>query len=495
MRQNVSIKRQKGHLKPKRPMANRHLMYGKLAAAIASCVGLGTAHAGGFALIEQGATGLGNAYAGSAAVSADASTVWFNPAGMLELAPREFAIAAHVIAVDTKFSDRGTTLNPAFGVDDAQGQFQLVDVPGEQSAEPGGNTVIPNIYYAHRLKPNLAVGVGISVPFGSSTDYGSDWVGRYQAVESGVSVIDINPTVAYQLTPTFSIGGGISVQLMEATLGNSVDSGATCLGLVNAGAVGLNDCVATGLTTPGNRATDGYAEVVGDSTEVTFNLGMLYKPAPETRLGATYRHGSEHTLEGDGTFTTNAGLQTVLDDNAAVLDAAGIVLFQDSDATALAKLPPSVSLSGSHQIGKVQLLADATWMGWSVFEELRIKFDSGQSDSFNTQSWNDVWRVSGGLNYLHSPKLTLRAGLAYDESPVPSPALRTARIPGNDRTWIAIGAGLNLDNGVALDFGYAHLMLDETPIDNASEASGGTTLRGVYDSSINILSAQLSWSF
>ena len=34
------------------------------------------AQAGGFALIEHGASGMGNAYAGAAAVSADASTIW-----------------------------------------------------------------------------------------------------------------------------------------------------------------------------------------------------------------------------------------------------------------------------------------------------------------------------------------------------------------------------------------------------------------------------------
>ncbi|MEM7259022.1 MAG: outer membrane protein transport protein, partial [Pseudomonadota bacterium] len=248
-----------------------------------------SATAGGFALIEQGGSGMGNAYAGAAAVSADASTVWFNPAGMLELADPQLAVAGHVISVENEFSDRGTTLNPAFG---------LAPVSGATVTDPGGATVIPNFYYVRALRDNLAFGVGVSVPFGNSTDYGRDWVGRYQAVESAVSVIDINPSVAYRVNDQLSIGGGISVQLFDATLGSAVDSGATCLGLTSTGTLPLAACANAGLTTPGNLATDGYAEITGDSVATTFNFGVLYKPQPATKLGFAYRHSVDHELEG-----------------------------------------------------------------------------------------------------------------------------------------------------------------------------------------------------
>src|SRR5437879_8137574 len=56
-----------------------------LAGAVVSALGLlagSEAHAAAFALYEQGVSGLGNAYAGAAAVAEDATTVWWNPAGM-----------------------------------------------------------------------------------------------------------------------------------------------------------------------------------------------------------------------------------------------------------------------------------------------------------------------------------------------------------------------------------------------------------------------------
>ena len=52
------------------------------ALALALAAAHGSVLAAGFQLIEQNASGLGNAYAGQAAAAEDASTVFFNPAGL-----------------------------------------------------------------------------------------------------------------------------------------------------------------------------------------------------------------------------------------------------------------------------------------------------------------------------------------------------------------------------------------------------------------------------
>lgn len=458
-----------------------------LAITTASLTGFSTAYAGGFALIEQGASGMGTAYAGASAVSNDTSTVWFNPAGMLELEQAEFASAFHIIAVDSEFSDRGTTLSPAFAEDITMG---LDPVPGERDDGIGDETLVPNIYYVRPLRDNMTFGFGISVPFGNSTEYDEDWVGRYQAVESSVSVIDINPSFAYRVNEKLGIGGGISVQFMSATLGNEIDSAASCQGFALLGLIDIAQCLTGGLTDEGNRLLDGSAKIEGDSTEITFNLGLLYKPQPRTKIGVAYRHGVDHKLDGDADFSFRP-------DNSlmSIIEANDHNLFQDGGATALARLPASLMFSVAHLLNdKVQLLADATWTQWSVFEELRIVFDNpSQPDTFNTQDWDDVWRLSAGVNYFHSDKLTLKTGWAFDQDPVPSPTRRTARIPGNDRTWLSLGLSYALNNSISFDLGYAHLLVDETSIANPSDSPIGTTIRGVYDQNINLFSAQLNW--
>ena len=64
----------------------------------------GQAHAAGFALIEQNASGLGNAYADQAASAQDASTIFFNPAGMTLLPDRQVVMAGHLIRPQAEFS-------------------------------------------------------------------------------------------------------------------------------------------------------------------------------------------------------------------------------------------------------------------------------------------------------------------------------------------------------------------------------------------------------
>src|SRR3546814_17873418 len=66
-------------------------------------LGLGCtrAHASAFQLTEQNASGLGNGYAGSAAIAENASTIYFNPAGMTRLPGVNVSLGA--VSVTTKF--------------------------------------------------------------------------------------------------------------------------------------------------------------------------------------------------------------------------------------------------------------------------------------------------------------------------------------------------------------------------------------------------------
>jgi long-chain fatty acid transport protein len=96
-----------------------------------------------------------------------------------------------------------------------------------------------------------------------------------------------------------------------------------------------------------------------------------------------------------------------------------------------------------------------------------------------------------GANYHLDDKLTLRGGLAYDETPV-SDAFRTARIPDENRTWLAFGAQYRLSDKSMLDVGYAHLFIEDARI---NKKEGVVTLSGTYESSVDILSAQWTLDF
>ena len=196
-------------------------------------------HAGGFALVEHGASGMGNAYAGAAAVAHDSSTIWFNPAGMSELEGREIAVGLHVLATDTDWADRGTSLNAAL-----PGAAAGAAVPGDEFS--GGTTsVLPNFYYTAPIDERWSYGIGVGAPYGSSTEYDDGWKGRYGSLESGIQVLDINPAFSYRVNEKVRLGGGISVQRLSANLTSAIDSSVACLGSV--GAADLSLCSDAGL--------------------------------------------------------------------------------------------------------------------------------------------------------------------------------------------------------------------------------------------------------
>src|SRR5919108_4524022 len=176
-----------------------------LALGVASALSFAFTHqarASAFALQEQGVSGLGNAYAGAAAVAEDASTVWWNPAGMSKL-PRGVHVLAggHVIIPSTKFTNDGST--PAAASNPA-----LVG-----NGEDAGETAfVPNLFFAMGLNPAWSIGLGINVPFGLATEYAPDWIGRFQGIESQVKTLNINPSMAFRISDAVSFGFGVSYQ-------------------------------------------------------------------------------------------------------------------------------------------------------------------------------------------------------------------------------------------------------------------------------------------
>lgn len=460
----------------------RHPTTIKVACVAALTSATGLANAGGFSLIEHGASGLGNAYAGAGAVSVDASTLYFNPAGMLNLKERQLLVGGHLINVDTTITDSGSTLNTALGG---------TPVGGLPVASDNGITPIPNIYFVSPLGDNFAYGISLDVPFGSGSDYGDEWFGRYTATDSSLAIVEINPAIAYRVSDQFQVGFGLDIQYATATLANAVDSGAVCFA-VTPEFLQAN-CVNAGLT-PGNQAVDSQVDIDGDSTALGFNLGAIYSPNDNTRIGVAFRSQVDHTLEGTATFDNSAPFQ-------ALLDAAGSEAFVTGPGSTEVSTPATVAFSIAQtipQFNRLQLLADATWSQWSSFDQLLIQFDNeAQPDALQVQDWNDAWRVSAGFNYQYSPKLILRGGLAFDEDPIPDPTRRTPRIPGEDRIWYSVGLGYQHTQALSFDFGFTYISIDETPVDNSFPETGPSAvfLRGQIDADASILSAQLNWKF
>ncbi len=96
------------------------------------------------------------------------------------------------------------------------------------------------------------------------------------------------------------------------------------------------------------------------------------------------------------------------------------------------------------------------------------------------------------MDYRYSSSWTFRAGTAYDQTPIPDAEHRTARIPGDDRIWAALGFGYQVTESLGIDVAYTHLFVDEPKINSGEPTTGN--INGEYnDTDVDIISAQLVW--
>ncbi len=421
----------------------RHAAFVSLSVRIAVVLAAvnGSAHASGFQLQEQSASGLGLAYSGMAAATQDASTAFWNPAGMIYRPAVEVTVAADYVIPSINFSSAG---GPPAG--------STYDVFGN-GGDGGVPTVVPAVYGLMHVTPDVAVGLTLNSPFGLSTDWNSQWAGMFYGVKSKVETLNINPALAWRLNNFLSVGAGVSYQRLKATLTNGL----------------------TPLIPSAQGRLDGSDWAWG------WNIGLLGDFGQGTKVGLTYRAAINYRVSGQLWFN-----------NAAFAPL-------DSAAATNLKLPQVASVAISQQLGpKLRLLADYTWTGWNSIQALNIVATSGPAArtpvSSTPLNFKNSWRAGVGAEYELSQPWLLRAGLAYDRSPVQD-EFRTPRLPDDNRTWLAAGVSWRPDERWTVDFGYAHLWVKDASSNLMSAGPVPGALIGTYNSSINIVGLQASMHF
>jgi long-chain fatty acid transport protein len=421
-----------------------------------------------FQLAENSPAGLGNAFAGGAAIAEDASTVWYNPAGLTRLPGSQLVGGGHYIAPSTKFSK--TSASTALGS----------TIGGGDGGDTAVSAFIPNVYFSHQINDRLTFGLGVNAPYGLATDYEDDWVGRYYANRSEIKTVNVNPSVGYKLNDRWSIGGGVSYQKIEAEIGNSTDLGTACVA-----SLGVATCSAISLAP---QQDDAKIKNAGDDVSYGYNLGLLWQPDAQTRVGLAYRSAIKHKLLGKISVVTTEAGQASFAANLGAVD--GNAIRADIE------LPSTLSLSAYSQVGtRWALMGDVTRTNWSSLPELRIRFDSGASDSVITLHLKNVYRYSLGVAYSTPWGWVYRAGVALDQGATPNEADRSPRVPDADRQWLAFGAGYRKSKDLDFDIAYTYITVDDGPMNKT--ATGENTLRGnlqgSYSAHTSIISAQVRW--
>lgn len=399
---------------------------------------------------------MGTAYAGAGANAGnEAATIFWNPAGMGFVDGRQTQLGAVYVTTKLDFKNEGSGqsfLTPA----------GVLESPSSGPSDDGGTDgVIPNFYAVTDFNERLKLGLGVYAPFGLSTEYEPDWVGRYHAIDSSIKTVSINPALSYRVTDRLTVGAGLSANYIEAKLTQAV-------------------FVLNPLS--GSQLPDGLARVDAEDWGYAFNIGLIQAFDDGSRIGLSYRSKIDHSLDGDrrlsgvGPFSGRVGAQ--------------------ADLT----LPESLVASGYKRLDDHwSVMGDVIWTRWSHLEELRIRFDDASADNVTRYDWKDSWRFSLGAEYRMSAQWSFRGGLALDQSPIPNAQRRNPRLPGSDRRWITLGTSYRVNDRLRVDFAYAYVKLDDARVYNSIDLTAGAmpgaftdTLIGSYNSDSHLVGIEIS---
>lgn len=429
-------------------------------AAVPLAIGLALASpqasAAGFQLNENSPQGMGRAYAGMAAAPGDCAVVANNPAAMTDLGSGCVSAAATVIDFHAKFHGGGTDL--------------LGDpLTGGNGGDAGVTKAVPALFFAKPITSEWTLGAGISVPFGLQTEYPDGWVGRYNALLSKLESIALTFSAAYKVSDELSLGGSVIAQRTSATLSQAIN-----FGTILAGPTG-------GQLLP--QEADGFGQLKGDDWGYGFDLGLLWKPTPADRIGLNFHSQVDQTLSGKGTFLVPSNIVPLL-----------APAFTDTDGSADFDTPAFASLDWWHTVDdQLSFGAHLGYTHWSSFKTLVVHYaNPAQPDSTTAFDYKDAWFFSVGGDYKLDPNWTLRAGVAYDETPTTT-AHRDPRVPDNNRTWLSLGVSYGTGGPWQFDLGYAHLFVNDASINTMSPTFD--TLVGSTKGSADLLGVTAQYRF
>ncbi len=378
--------------------------------ALIALLAAGSVYAGGYRIPEQSVNSLARAGAYTAYTpNADAS--YFNPANMSWL-PDRGLVDVNLIYINlpsvTYTDDRSSAYN------------------GESKEE---HFFLPTIFAVSPDYSGFRVGFSLAYPGGLSKQWDQPYPKTF-AEEFSLKVIELGSSVSYKFCDKFSFGGGLRVIYSDAQVKSNGQIDDT-LGGVYA-----------------SRDMD------GDTLELGFNLAASVRPVEESNISVTYRSMVDLGFDGSADLWRSIPLIN----SEATYNGPGSVEVP---------LPAILTIAGSYTFFDrltVELGYDRTY--WSEYEHLDFIYPSPLADPVlyaafddpKRKDWKDTdsWRIS--VVYDVNDTLTLMAGFAIDENPVPDSTLGFD-LPDSDAKLYSLGFRYRVSE--KLEIGAAYLYDDK----------------------------------
>jgi len=322
------------------------------------------------------------------------------------------------------------------------------------------NLYITNTWTDGALK-GLAVGIGLTTPYGLGTEWDDDWVGRAVTREIELQTFYVMPTISYAFNDWLAVGVGANVVFSTVMLRRAV----------------------TNFDPVMNLELEGTGDVA-----FSWNAGLMIKPVEDISLGFTWRAETQVDFEGEADFHPSSALAA---------------MFPGGDVTTGIALPATwfagIAWAATEDL---DIEFDFQGIGWSSYDKLAIDFavdaentpGVSQADVSSPKDYEDTFIARLGAEYrIPLSGIAIRAGYFYDSNPVPDKSLEPL-LPDSDRHGLNIGIGLDVIPNIRLDAAYLHMII----MDRVTEATSypdGVYMDGKYTGSADLFAFNITYAF
>lgn len=348
-----------------------------------------------------------------------------------------------------------------------------------------------------------------------------------QEYHSKIAYMKFSPTISYQVTPKFSLGlsPNIGYAMLEMKMPFSM-SPAAMAGVVNPqNGMTFGDMFGA----PMDQNGLGYDEVtasadMGDGVTATGfggKFGAMFKVNENLSIGGSYTMSAGLDFEGDasmdmtsmfgdaylrmlggalaqmGTDMQNATpeqmeqAQTGVNTNLTNMGIdMSLGMQADFDAEIEFSWPQEIGLGAVYQNEKFLIGFDVNWINWKdSMESFKMDFNNGTNDNITKMmgsenlkmempmNWDDQIVIAIGGEFYATEKLALRAGYNFASNPVPAETI-IPLFPAVVEHHITFGAGYQINQMLAFNFGYEYIPEVEVEVENsiiANEYDGSSS--------------------
>ena len=359
-----------------------------------------------------GVTNVTNTYGADAA--------WTNPAGMTALEEDRIFAGLQVVLPKIEFDS------------------SIASGGGNDGNNAGETAFIPSFFYLKKLSDRTRLGFSVTVPLGGGVDYGDNFAGRYETINSHLEGIAFSPSLGYEINEQLSVGAGVSFihTLYE------------------------QDIAINPAFVPTVDGGDGKLKIE-DADDWGYQpfLGLTYRLSDQALLGVVYRAKMDVDLEGDvkyrnlGALTPSVNSVDVGWDNPQTLEA-GLSYQLNDEKT---------------------LFINAGWQDWSEFSDNEVAF-TGVGVATLDRNWDDTWQAGIALTHLEN-RQGYTVGFSYESSPVDDDD-RTFDLPVDELYRFSTSYSWTAERRLDYSLGGSLTVFGDTKIDNTVQ---GVRVKGDFD--------------